>query len=214
MLTNYFLISKYWEANPCSGGNPDFPFWFWKGKRVLEIGCGTGIDTERFIKAKALYTGIDLIAKPPHILKMNAEFLDFPEDTFDLVYSFGVVHHTINPEQVISEAYRVLKPNGHIFLMLYNKFSMRYLLDIMFLRKILWWLRHPKFDKIRKQIPHPTKEQWISINTDTLGCPLARVYTKKSAQRLLDKFIITNTWTENKGWFRMIIGRKNENRKM
>ncbi len=217
VLTNYLQISKYWTENPCAGGNPDFPFWHWKDKRILEIGCGAGIDAERFVKAKALYTGIDLTDEAITLTKkcinadvkqMNAEFLDFPDETFDLVYSFGVIHHALNPENIVNEAYRVLKPSGHIFLMLYNKFSFRYLIEIMFLRKILWWLRYPKYSKLKKQTFHPTKEQWISWNTDTLGCPLARVYTKKTASELLNKFKITNTWTENKGWFRMIIGRK------
>jgi len=217
----YSEIETYWNKNLCNGGNPTFPFRFFKGNKVLEIGCGSGIDAVRFIRVGAFYTGIDLtgnavlstkikIGERGYVFKMNAELLDFPDDWFDLVYSFGVIHHTVNPQNVINEAYRVLKKSGHICIMLYNKLSFRYLFDIMFIRKILWLIYYPKFNEIRKQIPYPTKEQWISINTDNIGCPLSKVYSKKQALKLLEKFTITKTWTENRGWFRILIGTKNE----
>lgn len=208
MLTSYLEISKFWENNPCSGGNPGFPFWFWKGKRVLEIGTGTGVDSKRFIKAGAVYTGIDLTREEkPYILKMNAEYLDFPDNHFDLVYSFGVIHHTIHPFTVSDEILRVLKLGGFIFIMLYNKPSWRYF-EIMVLRRILWFFNYWKFREIKKTLPHPTPEEWISMNTDNIGCPLSRVYTKKEALNLFSNFTITSTWTENYGWFRMICGKK------
>lgn len=209
MLTNSSEILYYWTRNPCSGGNPDFPFWFWKGKRVLEIGCGTGVDAKRFIKAGAIYTGIDITREEkPYILKMDAEHLDFPDNHFDLVYSFGVIHHTLNPPEALKEIHRVLKPRGILFLMLYNKFSFRYLIEIMILRKILWFFKYKKYEEIRKAMPFPTNEQWVSMNTDTLGCPLARAYWKKEVHQLLYMFRITKMWTENYGWFRMICAKK------
>lgn len=215
----YQEIYQYWNNNLCNGGNPTFPFRFFKGKKVLEIGCGNGNDAIKFVDIGAFYTGIDLteeavihtkvrIGERGYVFRMNAELLDLPDDWFDLVYSFGVIHHTVNPVNVINEAYRVLKQNGLICIMLYNKLSFRYLFDIIFLRKLLWWLHYAKFNEIRKQIPHPTKEQWVSLNTDNLGCPLSRVYTKKEALKLLDRFNITKTWMENKGWFRILIGKK------
>jgi SAM-dependent methyltransferase len=208
MQTTYSEISQYWAENPCSGGNPDFPFGWWKGKKVLEIGCGTGVDSLKFVKAGAIYTGIDLVPRPPYIQKMNAEYIDFPSETFDLVYSFGVIHHTLNPEIVMNEIYHVLKPDGYLFIMLYNKFSWRYLVEIKILRRILWFLRYPKFDDIRDKLPHPTKQEWLSINTDEIGCPISRAYTKKDVEKLLYRFEITKTWTEQKGWFRLICAKK------
>lgn len=208
MPTSYSEISKFWTEHPCSGGNKGFPFWFWKGKRVLEVGTGTGVDANRFVQSGAVYTGIDLTRESkPYIIKMNAEFLDFPDNHFDLVYSYGVIHHTINPHRVLDEMYRVLKPGGFISVMLYNKPSWRYF-EIQVLRRILWKLGYYKFREIRKVIPNPTPEEWVSMNTDDIGCPLARVYTKKEALDLLSNFNITQTWTENKGWFRNIIGKK------
>lgn len=209
MPITYTQILKFWTDNPCMGGNRGFPFWMWKGKRVLEIGTGEGVDAVRFIRAGANYVGIDLTKEEkPYIFKMNAEFLDFPNDYFDLVYSFGVIHHTINPEKVMTEVYRVLKPDGYIFLMLYNKLSWRYLIEIKILRRILWFFHYHKFNAVRKDMPHPNKREWLSMNTDNIGCPLSRAYTKRDIEKLLKEFTITKTWTENWGWFRMICGKK------
>lgn len=219
MPTTYSEIYQYWSKNPCQGGDDDFPFYYFKNKKVLEIGCGAGVDAVRFTNADALYTGIDLtdiavsltkkkIKNKGIVITMNAESLDFPDDYFDLIYSHGVIHHTITPQKVIEEIYRVLKPHGLFCLMIYNKLSCRYLLDIMFFRKILWILRFKKYAEIRKQIPHPTTEQWISINSDTLGCPQTKVYTKKAALTLVNKFNNPITFTKNFGWFRKIIAVK------
>ena len=215
----YSEIYDYWSNNLCDGGNADFTFGLFKNKRVLEIGCGAGNDAQRFIEAEANYTGIDLTNKAVEytrnkiglkdkVLKMNAEYLDFSDEYFDLVYSWGVIHHIITPQNAIDEIYRVLKKEGFIYIMLYNKFSFRYLVEICILRKILWWCRYYKFSEIRKIIPHPTKEQWISINTDNIGCPLSRVYTKKEAMDLFSHFRFIITFIRNKGWFRIIWGQK------
>ncbi len=215
---NYPEIYKYWHNNPCAGGQPDFPFFLFMGRKVLEIGCGTGVDAQRFVMAKAHYTGIDLTHKAILSTKakigshgrlevMNAESMDFPDNYFDLIYSWGVIHHAINPKNVINEAYRVLKPGGLINTMLYGKPSFRYF-EIMVLRRLLWHLRYYKYRELRQQTPRPTKEQWLSWNTDNIGCPLSRVYTKADAIALLSKFNIAGSWSRNKGWFRILVGRK------
>ena len=210
----YQEIYDFWKANPCKGGNENFPFWMFKDMRVLEIGTGMGNDAKRFLKAGAKYTGIDLTPQGLHtftnfhILQMNAEELDFPNDHFDLTYSFGVIHHTLRPARVIDEMLRVLKPGGLFCVMLYNKLSFRYLIEIKILRKILWHLHYWKYNEIRKKIPHPTKAEWISINTDNIGCPMSRAYTKKEVLGMFARFRDLKTWTERKGWFRIITGRK------
>ena len=218
MPMKYSKIYEYWNNNPCDGGQPGFPFAFFKGAKVLEIGCGTGIDALRFVLRGASYTGIDLTPKAVLTTRlrigpygqakvMNAEFLDFPDNYFDLVYSWGVIHHAVTPKNIINEAYRVLKPKGFISIMLYGAPSFRYF-EIMVLRRILWHLHYYKYNELRRQTPRPTKEQWLSWNTDNIGCPLSRVYTKADAAALLDKFDIKENQARNKGWFRILVGRK------
>jgi SAM-dependent methyltransferase len=97
-----------------------------KGKKVLEIGVGLGADHQRFAEAEADLHGIDLTERTvAHIgrrLKLfglssrlsvgDAENLDFPDQNFDLVYSWGVLHHSPNTPKAIDEVFRVLKPGG------------------------------------------------------------------------------------------------------
>ena len=218
MLTKYLEIQNYWSNNPCAGGNSKFPFKLFKDAKVLEIGCGMGVDAGRFVSNGAIYTGIDLTQKAVEetqvkignmgtVKVMNAEFIDFPDSHFDLVYSWGAIHHAITPKNIINEMYRVLKPNGFVCVMLYGKPSWRYF-EIMVLRKILWHLHYYRYRTLRSLTPKPTKEQWISWNTDNLGCPMARVYTKQQALNLCNRFKIFKTWTERLGWFRILAGRK------
>lgn len=215
----YLEIETFWNSHPCFGGDKNFPYNLSKKYKVLEIGCGGGVDALRFVEAGAVYTGIDLTDEAVRITKeklqdrgkvykMNAEFMTFENETFDIVYSFGVIHHALHPESIIKQIHRVLKPGGLFSIMLYNKYSFRYLVEIMILRKILWFFHYPKFNEIRKLIPKPTKEQWISINTDGIGCPMSRVYTEYEALNLMSEFRDIKTFTTNNGWFRIITGRK------
>jgi len=110
----------------------------WQDKKVLEVGCGIGIDGMEFAKNGSDYTGVDISEKSLELAKTyfalneqkvnllvaDAENLPFENNTFDLVYSWGVLHHTPNTQKAIEEIYRVLKPEGKIIVMLYNKYSM------------------------------------------------------------------------------------------
>jgi ubiquinone/menaquinone biosynthesis C-methylase UbiE len=113
----------------------DFPRYL--GKKVLEIGCGAGIDLMQFARAGADVSARDLTENAVDLTKRNlaregyagdirqgnAEALDFPDDTFDVVYSHGVLHHTVDTEKSIAEVHRVLKPGGEAVIMLYNRIS-------------------------------------------------------------------------------------------
>lgn len=121
------------------------PFAEARGKRVLEIGIGNGADGALFALNGADYTGADLTeaaleATRRHFevlglkgtfQKENAEKLSFADQSFDLVYSHGVLHHTPNTQAAIDEVWRVLKPGGKAIIMLYHKGSFNYHIRIM-----------------------------------------------------------------------------------
>jgi SAM-dependent methyltransferase len=116
-----------------------------KGKRVLEIGCGNGADGAMFAAHGADYTGVDLTAEAVDATRRhfgvealngefrqeNAEQLSFTDDSFDIVYSFGVLHHTPAPEQAVREVHRVLRPGGVALIMLYHRHSFNYYVRIL-----------------------------------------------------------------------------------
>lgn len=111
----------------------------WRDKRVLEIGCGLGTDATNFVRAGAEYTGIelsqvsldlartrlDVFALDATLIQADAERLGehVRRASFDLIYSFGVIHHTPNPEAVIRQARQVIHPDGEFRLMLYARDS-------------------------------------------------------------------------------------------
>jgi ubiquinone/menaquinone biosynthesis C-methylase UbiE len=108
------------------------------GSKVLEIGVGLGADHQRFAQAGAQLTGIDLTARAvAHTRRRlalfgldsalstgDAENLQFPSDAFDVVYSWGVLHHSPNTPRAISEVHRVLRPGGIAKVMIYHKWSL------------------------------------------------------------------------------------------
>ena len=119
---------------------PEFAqFSRWADKRVLEVGCGIGTDAVNFARAGADYTGVELSAKSLEIAtrrfdvfgldgtlcEANAENLSecLPANHFDLVYSFGVLHHTPRPEVAFSEIRQVIDEGGEFRMMLYAKSS-------------------------------------------------------------------------------------------
>jgi SAM-dependent methyltransferase len=106
--------------------------------RLLEIGCGIGVDSIQLAKAGFDVTAVDLTESALQVAKefaahrgvtidfrqANAEHLDFPDASFDAVYSFGVLHHTPDIEQAVAEVHRVLKPGGTAYVMLYHTYSL------------------------------------------------------------------------------------------
>jgi ubiquinone/menaquinone biosynthesis C-methylase UbiE len=156
----------------------------WKGLKVLEIGTGIGTDTINFMKAGAEVTGIDLSEESVKLTKKRAEVYGFdPEsisvanaeefnfDTkFDLVYSFGVIHHTPNPRAVIERIAQHQDKGQELRIMLYSKVSYK-----------LFWAMH-------------TQDRWdLSKMNDTIrefaeaqtGCPVAYTYTFDEIRELL-----------------------------
>jgi ubiquinone/menaquinone biosynthesis C-methylase UbiE len=112
-------------------------FGAYRGKNLLEIGCGAGIDLVRFAKAGAQVTGVDLSQTAIDLAEknlsqnslhgtlqvMDGENLEYPDASFDVVYAHGVLQYTGNPEKMVQETYRVLKKGGEGIFMVYNRIS-------------------------------------------------------------------------------------------
>lgn len=108
-----------------------------RGQRLLEVGCGVGIDLARFARHGAIVTGVDLADEAVRLARknfqlhglhgdlrtMNGEQLEFPDASFDVVYAHGVLQYTGNPPRMVSEIHRVLRPRGLAILMVYNTYS-------------------------------------------------------------------------------------------
>ena len=108
-----------------------------RGKRVLDVGCGTGVDLVRFARAGAHAFGVDVASAAIGLARQNAahqqlaahlavadgERLPFPSDRFDYVFAHGVVQYTADDRTLVSECHRVLKPGGTAFFQVYNRVS-------------------------------------------------------------------------------------------
>lgn len=110
----------------------------YKGKRVLEVGCGIGTDLVRFARGGARVTGVDLSATAIDLARKNfalhgvnaeqlrvanAEALPYEDASFDVVYGHGVLQYTANAPRLVAECHRVLVPGGEAIFMVYNRVS-------------------------------------------------------------------------------------------
>ena len=194
----------------------------WGGKRVLEIGAGVGTDARQLIGRGAVYTGINVdrgsteataqalraFSLSGNAVQCDATSLGFRDGTFDVVYAFGVLHHIPDVRKAVAEIRRVLKPGGELLLMLYNRNSINYFVEIMWLRKLgLRLLSMPgatallqsmglprkkleRHKELRRQRGRMSDHEWLSRNTNGPDNPYARVYDADEAQELLSVFHI------------------------
>ena len=210
------------------------PFNNYKNKKVLEVGLGAGSDAVEFIKGGANYYGIDVTKKSVNFLRERLSYtfdykienikkndsteIDFLDNFFDLVYSFGVIHHIEDTKKVVSEFKRVLKPSGKIFIMIYNRSSIFYKIEICIFRRLLIIISNIKFFrilvlallgkknkiKITNYINNVNKrynnklflsnQELLNISSDHANCPLAKVYNKKEAIELFKDFKSIKTY--------------------
>ncbi len=113
----------------------------WTGKKVLEIGCGIGTDTINFARAGAQVTAVDLTEQSLEVARQRAKVFGLehriqfiqadaetlseivPVERYDLVYSFGVIHHTPDPNRVLDEIRKYVTPDSTVKIMVYNRWS-------------------------------------------------------------------------------------------
>lgn len=166
-------------------------FEYHGGERVLEVGVGIGTDLAQYARNGAKVSGIDLTQEAINMTKLNleqrglgyetlqtadAENLPFEDDSFDLVYSFGVLHHTPNTDKAVEEIHRVLKPNGKTIVLLYARGLKHYFKRIGIQGLLLGGLLRQGYDKL--------------INTQTEvhgGSPLTYVFTKREVKNMFEK---------------------------
>jgi len=162
-------------------------FYIHNKEKVLEIGVGVGTDCLQYAKGGAIVTGIDLtdnaittVKKRFEQNKLTGEFkvddaenLSFDDNTFDLVYCFGVLHHTPDTKKCLKEIRRVLKPNGKAIIMLYAKGWKHYVIRLFY------------NGLLRGQLFKMSKQEVINKNSEVEGnSPLTKVYSKKQIKKL------------------------------
>ncbi len=153
----------------------------WNGKRVLEIGCGIGTDTINFARAGAQVTAVELSEESLKVARQRAEVMGVadritfyvanaeelshvvPIEPYDLVYSFGVIHHTPDPRRAALEMMQYLSPQGEMRVMIYAKYSWKNFL-------------------IAIGIAQPEAQT---------GCPIAFTYSAKGARALFKGLRVT-----------------------
>jgi ubiquinone/menaquinone biosynthesis C-methylase UbiE len=219
-------IKKFWNDRPCNIKHsskkflskeyfdeieqkkyfvePHIPlfadFEKWKGKNVLELGCGIGTDSINFVRNGAKLTIIELSDTSLDICKerfsvygLEATFISgnienlsdiLPIQKFDLIYSFGVIHHTENPEKVFEEIYKYMDIETELRVMLYSKISY----------KLFWVMMENNIKEISNM------EDLIRKNAEAqYNCPVAYTYTFDEIKDMLNKYQIEvkNVWKDH-----------------
>ena len=165
------------------------------GACLLEVGCGMGTDLLQFARGGANVTGIDLTPRSIEISRLHFEIygqrgdfaisdcekLPFKTESFDVVYSNGVLHHTPDTAGAVRELHRVLRRGGQARVMLYHRGSVAYWLQII--------LRHGLFggELLRGHSPEEIMSRYVEINEGG-GRPLVKVFSRSEARKLFSIF--------------------------
>jgi 2-polyprenyl-3-methyl-5-hydroxy-6-metoxy-1,4-benzoquinol methylase len=221
-------VKEYWDRRPCNIRHstqpigtreyfdevearkylvePHIPgfaeFEKWRGKKVLEIGCGIGTDTINFARHGARVTSVDLSEKSLELAHQrtavygvqdqvqfyrgNAEELSalVPVEPYDLIYSFGVIHHTPHPERVFEQLRKYARPGTTVKIMVYHRRSW----------KVLWILLSEgkgQFWKLGDLVAKNSEAQ--------TGCPITYTYSRREGRELFERhgFSVRTTAVEH-----------------
>lgn len=173
----------------------------WEGKRVLEIGCGIGTDTINFARAGAQVTAVDLSERSLELARQRAQVYGLqdrvtfycadaetlsetvPPQPYDLVYSFGVIHHTPHPERVVEQVRQhYVHEKTLLQIMVYHRNSW----------KVLWIVLTEGRCNFRRL------DEIVARNSEAqTGCPVTYTYTRDSVSRLLKGFTVQDMWVDH-----------------
>jgi len=205
MSSTIEAVRSFWNAQPCDISNMDERYELQKhilpfakfdesaGKTVLEIGCGIGVDTAMFAVKGAKITAVDLSIESIKVAKSwvksctrnkvlfiegDAEHLYeiLTQKPYDIIYSFGVIHHTPHPDRVFWELQPYCHPETELRIMLYAKWSLRSFYYLLKGKLKFWNL---------SEILRSTAETQY-------GCPVAYFYSFKQVRKLMKDYEITN----------------------
>src|SRR5579862_5913549 len=178
---------KYF-IEPHIPGFAEFPRW--RNKRVLEIGCGIGTDTMNFVRNGATVTAVDLSEKSLEMARRRAEIFGVadhvrfchgsaealpdivPPEPYDLIYSFGVIHHTPHPERILEQLKNYVRPGSTVKIMVYHRRSWKVLWILMTYGKFRFW-------KLTELVARYSEAE--------TGCPVTYSYSKKELGSLMER---------------------------
>ncbi|MGN6679123.1 MAG: class I SAM-dependent methyltransferase [Streptosporangiaceae bacterium] len=197
------------------------------GKRVLEIGLGEGSESELLIRHGADWSGIDLTSESVDRVRARLELrslpysslrqgsvldLPFADNTFDVVFSHGVLHHVPDILLAQNEIHRVLRPGGELIMMLYARWSLNYIISIALIRRLAL-LSAYSMKRIGLQLPgsgmiaahienarrlglarYLSLSVFIHYNTDGPANPYAVVYDRRRIEQDFPAFAITGSY--------------------
>jgi 2-polyprenyl-3-methyl-5-hydroxy-6-metoxy-1,4-benzoquinol methylase len=165
-------------------------FGRWAGKRVLEVGCGIGTDSVNFARAGAQLTAVDLSGESLRIARQRAEVMGVADRIqfvqanaeeltealgdarFDLVYSFGVVHHTPHPDRALAQIRALTAPGGMLKLMVYHRRSWKVFWIVAALGRGRFW----KTDEL------------VAMHSEAqTGCPVTFSYSRTEGRELVER---------------------------
>ena len=163
----------------------------WRGKRVLEIGCGLGTDTVNFARAGAQVTAIDLSDESAALARTRLEVFGLTDratihvgnaeelpsilapQPFDLVYSFGVIHHSPHPRRIVEHLRQYMTPESELRLMVYSRISY----------KLFWIMKEEDIWDMSRI------DEIVARNSEAqTGCPVTYTYTDETVRTLLEGF--------------------------
>ncbi len=169
--------------------SPEIPafadFNSYSGKKLLEVGIGAGTDFLQWVRGGAIAYGIDLTEeavrhmtrrlelynlKAEQIMVADCENLPFEDNFFDIVYSFGVIHHTPDTAKAMREIIRVCKPGGRCKVMVYHRHS---------ILTCLFWVRHA----LLKLRPWKSLSWVLYHHMESIG---TKAFTEKEVRKMLD----------------------------